>query len=507
MTTWRLACSRVWSAFTARRAAVNGDATSDAPTGRGASAAGAPARSRAKRRRSERGVALILVLGSIAIMTVMLTEFQDEATSELSSTLADRDALRAEYLAKSGVNLSRLLIAAEPMIRQGLAIFSMALGQKPAQVPVWEFSDRILGAFNDKEGTADFALLTGTDLSKGKNLGIEGGRFDVDIIDEDSKLNVNVAARGDPFTQTRLAQQLLALMSGEQYSPMFDQRDRDDNFTDRAALCGAIIDWADADEDMNACDPRTAAPSSRATEDITYQLLKKPYFRKNAAYDSLDELHLVRGVGDDFWATFVDPEPSNPKKRVITVWGQGSVNVNTANAMTLLAVVCANAVPTTKACVDPLEAQKFVMGITLVRAFLGGVPVFGQGSDFTKALQGQGSGIIGMVLKALGIGPVVFTSVIEANKVLTAESKVFSIYSTGEIAGYQRKTRVKLHTVVDFRGAPNPAAAPIFDPSRPAAAATAPVPTATATGTAPTDILAGALAPNPGGTIIYYRTE
>jgi len=106
-----------------------------------------------KRRRNQRGVALILVLGSIAIMTVMLTEFQDEATSELSSALADRDALKAEYLAKSGVNLSRLLIASEPIIRQGLSIFSLMLGQKPAQVPVWEFSDRILGAFNDKDGT------------------------------------------------------------------------------------------------------------------------------------------------------------------------------------------------------------------------------------------------------------------------------------------------------------------------------------------------------------------
>ncbi|HMI85084.1 MAG TPA: type II secretion system protein GspK [Polyangiaceae bacterium] len=460
-----------------------------------------------KKRKNQRGVALILVLGSIAIMTVMLTEFQDDATSELSAALADRDALKAEYLAKSGVNLSRLLIASEPIIRQGLSFFSLALGQKPAQVPVWEFSDRILGAFNDKDGTADFASLTNTDLTKGKNLGIEGGRFDVDIIDEDSKLNVNTAARGDPFTQTRVAQQLLALMMGDQYNPMFEQRDRDDNFTDRATVCGAIIDWADADEDANACDPRTAAPTSRATEDISYQLLKKPYFRKNAAYDSLEELHLVRGVSDAFWATFIDPDPSNPKKRVVTVWGQGLVNVNTANAMTLWAIVCANAVPTTKACNDPLEAQKFMMGVTLVRAFLGGVPVFGQGSDFTKVMQGQGSGIIGMVLKALGLEPIQFASVLEANKALTAESKVFSIYSTGEVPGYQRKTRVRLHAVVDFRGAPAPAAAPTAtDPTKPAPP---PVPTATApsASSTPNDALAAALAPNPGGTIVYHRME
>ena len=35
------------------------------------------------KRHKKRGVALVLVLGSIAIMTVMLTEFQDEATGEL----------------------------------------------------------------------------------------------------------------------------------------------------------------------------------------------------------------------------------------------------------------------------------------------------------------------------------------------------------------------------------------------------------------------------------------
>jgi general secretion pathway protein K len=463
-----------------------------------------------KKRRSRRGVALILVLGSIAIMTVMLTEFQDEATSELSAALSERDALKAEYLAKSGVNLGRLLISAEPVIRQGLSFFSMALGQKPAQIPVWEFSDRILGAFNDKEGTAAFATLTGTDLAKGKNLGIEGGRFVVDIVDEDSKLNVNMASRGDPFTQNRVAQQLLAMMAGDRYNPMFEQRDRDDNFTDRTAICGAIIDWADSDEDMNACDPRTAAPTSRATEDISYQLLKKPYFRKNAAYDSLDELHLIRGISDDFWATFIDPEPNKPQKRVVTVWGQGAVNVNTANAMTLWAVVCANAVPTTKLCIDPMETQKFIMVLTLIKGFLGGVPLFGQGSDFIKVMQGQGSGPVGMFLKLLQLEPVVFMSALDANKMLTAESKVFSVYVTGEVPGYQRKTRVRLHTVVDFRGAPAPANAPVAtDPTKqPAKPATPPSGTLApgATGQ-PTDALSAALAPNPGGTIVYYRME
>src|SRR5260221_14604990 len=170
---------------------------------------------------------------------------------------------------------------------------------------------------------------------------------------------------------------------------MFEQRDSDDNFTDRATICGAIIDWADSDEDLNPCDPSSTAPSSRANEDISYQLLKKPYFRKNAAFDSLEELHLVRGVSDDFWATFVDPEPEKPKKRVMTVWGQGAVNVNSANAQTLLALVLAGS-KKSKMWSDLTEMQNFLMRLTLIRTVTAGIPMFGSGQDFVNAMQGQG---------------------------------------------------------------------------------------------------------------------
>jgi len=449
-----------------------------------------------------------MVLGAIAILTVMLTDFQDEASGELSAALADRDALKAEYLAKSGINLARLLLASEPTIRQGISL--LFIGRTPPQVPVWEFSDRILGAFNDKEGGTEFALLTNTDLTRGKNLGIEGGRFQVTIVDEDAKLNVNEASRGDAFTENRLAKQLLALMAGEQYSALFEKRDRDENFSDRAVVCGALVDWADPDENLFACDPRSAAPSSQASEDASYQLLKQPYFRKNAPYDSLEELHLVRGIGDDFWSTFVDPEPTKPKKRVMTVWGQGAVNVNTANAQTLWAVVCAGT-RTAKLCNDPIEAAKFLSGLTLVRTFTAGIPLFSTGAEFVKAMQGQG--MVGQMLKAMQLEPVVFESPAETGKTVTAESKIFSIYADGEVPGYQRKTRVRVHAVVDFRGAPPPGAAIGLNPagSASAGATTPPAPTAGATpgsaGRAVQDALQAVLAPNPGGTVIYYRME
>ena len=36
---------------------------------------------------------------------------------------------------------------------------------------------------------------------------------------------------------------------------------------------------------------------------------------------------------------------------------------------------------------------------------------------------------------------------------MTAESKMFSIYADGVVPGFQRKTRIRLHAVVDFRNA------------------------------------------------------
>src|SRR5258708_31292652 len=239
----------------------------------------------------------------------------------------------------------------------------------------------------------------------------------------------------------------MSLMAPSQYSPLFEQRDPTGNYNDRLTMCSAIIDWADPDEQMYSCD-LTNAPSSNAVEDAWYQLLQKPYRRKNAPYDSLDELHLVRGVTDDFWATFVDPDPTDPRKREMTVWGQGAVNVNTANALTLYALVCSGG-PASELCTDPLQMQLFVTGVTMSQGITMGAPLFGSAGDFITAMKGQG--MIGPLLAVLGVKPAKFQSEGDFAKSISTESKVFSIYSVGVVKGYKRETRVSVHTVVDFR--------------------------------------------------------
>ncbi len=453
-----------------------------------------------------------MVMGAIAILTIMLAEFQDETSVEIAAATAQRDEVQAEYMARSAVNLARLLIASEPTMRKAIAPLFMFMKKTPPQLPVWEFSDRLLGAFNDEESSTGFARTVGLDPSLGKNLGMPGGRWELTIVDEDAKIDVNLGAQNE-FAHIRLAKEVMGLIGAPQYDTMFSQRDGAGQYNDRLATCQALIDWADSDEQAYNCDvsQATGASQSSGVEDNYYALLPKPYRRKNAPYDSLEEMHMVRGVSEDFWGTFVDPDPSNPKKRVMTVWGQGAVNVNTANAQTLLAVVCAGA-PQADICTNADQAATFLAGVTMAKGITMGAPLFGSTGDFVSTLQGKGQ--LGPVLQALGMKPVQLQSAADFKKSITTESKVFSIYAVGVKKGYRRETRVKVTAVADFRNTPSPtqivnAAVAGATPTTPSPTGSAtPAPTASANPQqAQADALAAAVAQGTGGTIVYYRVE
>ncbi|HEY3234354.1 MAG TPA: type II secretion system protein GspK [Polyangiaceae bacterium] len=433
------------------------------------------------------------MLGALTILTIMLTEFQGETSTDLGSALERRDALQAEYAAKSAVNLARLLIAAEPTIRGALSpILALMMNKgKPPQLPVWQFADEVLGAFNNESGMQAFSNLSGVNAAEGENLGLKGAGFEVKVVDEDSKINLNMAATGNLFAQQRLGLLLTALMRNPQYDHMFEGRDADGNFSDRSAVCGAIIDWTDPDQNASSCEFSSQNAQNAAPEDPYYQRLKPAYQRKNAALDSLEELHLVRGVSDRFWETFVDPDPDDPEKRSLTVWGAGKgVNINTANPVDLLQLACFLAVqdPPQPLCADPDQQAKFLTLVGLVKGFVRGAPLFSTPDDFINMLTGksQKGSLFDLVKSALQIDikPVQLISDQQVKEATAVESKVFSIYATGVVRAGKRETHSRIHAVVDFRDAPAPGAPPAPN---------------TAQSTPPPG--------DPAGDILYYRVD
>ncbi len=426
-------------------------------------------RTKLRRRRSnQRGVALLMVLGAITVLTVFLTELQQDVSADLAAAFAERDALQAEYLARSGVELSRLLIASEPTLRLKLGpMMAMLMGGKmPRQIPIWRFTAEALGLFNDQAGFSEFSSLFSLDSAATKGGSLTVGGFELDVVDEDGKINPNVAG-GVAGSDFRLTKFLAFQFSQSQHASLFERLDPDGQSSDGRAICGAMIDWVDQNDQANPCDPSPNAPSGTGAEDGFYSLIGMPYVRKNAHFDSLEELRLVRGVSDDFWATFIDPTPEDPSKRRFTVWSQGGkINVNTASAETLIGLACAFAQeqnPLPAPCTDPSQLGQILQVLTTIKSFSRDLPMFNSPKEFRTIIAG-GIGndprmqmlfmLLGMQQGATPGQPFQGWPVnADLDQITTTSSQVFSVYSTGVVSGRRKTTRVKVHAVVDFRNA------------------------------------------------------
>ncbi|WP_438026268.1 general secretion pathway protein GspK [Sorangium sp. So ce233] len=496
-------------------------------------AAGRRARRRLRARGDRRGVALVMVLGAITVLTVFLTELQEETSTELSAALADRDALRAEYYAKSAVNLSRMLIAAEPSVSAAIGPMLGMLGMKDVQVPVWKFTDMFLGPFNAQlvePGAEPPPAPAGEGSAAGKNLGLTGGgRFELKIVDEDSKININRAADDLAIPdQLAVAGQLFGLMAPAQYNPLFEERDGDGQFSDRMTICSALIDWADPGDQLFNCDQQSNGQGSTGAEDNIYQTLGLAYQRKNAPYDSLDELRLVRGMSDDFWATFIEPDPGDPDKRVLTVWGKRKqgINVVSASPQALIALTCSPNmvdVATTPLCNDPNQMTAFLTVASLVQGMTGGL-LFPSAGDYVAAMtqkEGQSMGsMLGQQLKAMGVEPVKFKQSLKAmqsQKLIGNKTTFLSIYADGIVPGNKRETRVRVHAVLDLTGAEKlgsstgtggglGAGMGTGGAGGSSGAVTGSGPGGSCAGVQPADY-ENCIRSNPAGTIVYYRIE
>jgi len=376
---------------------------------------------RPAREREQRGVALVLVLVTVAIMTVFATDFIRSTQVRVLGTLNIRDELRAEYLARSTVNLSRLLLSVQGVVSREMRRFHM----RPP--PLWQFADYFVLSFNEPGALEMVGSVIGAPMEGAKGFGGLGGSIQVSIVDEESKINLNEAVMG-PERQAMLGRMLTALFSPPVYDELFDRTEEGGDLMSRERTVAALIDWADRDETMFG---------SEGAESNSYEIGRTSVTVKNAPYDDIDELFMVKGIDDDFWAAFIDPEPEHPEARTLTVWGSGKINVNTADPLVLFAVLCTFSQNPARECApENMDAVfNLIQYMMDVRSLLS-VP-FANPSRFLQNVGRGVEGIPGMSLDQAGVG-----------KFLTVDSQVFSIYATAEVG----KARKRIWTVVDTRG-------------------------------------------------------
>ena len=433
-----------------------------------------PGAGRAREDKRQRGIALVMAVTAVAILTVVLADMHESTSTAHAIAMVNRDRLKAEYMAKSGLNLTRLLVAREPQIRQVVTPFYQALvGRPPPQLPVWTMANTLLSPFCDYERTK--AMDTGIDFGAADGLGNTGARCEIVSFAENSKINVNAPLNFTGDTARRsISMQLFAMMGGYQspspYDPLFQSLDRDGQLTSRLDVASSLIDWWDQDANRTVFDPGRSTVETGGSEEDLYRRLDDAYEPKNAPFDSLEEIRLVRGVGDDFYATFVEPEPNNPSARIVTIYGSGAVNPNEAPPEVILARLCSY-IESQPLCTNPVQAASFVQLLNTVRA-LAPVPFFTRVNDFLTFVEGGGGprDLYPMLQGFLGAdNPLLFTPVtlpsdkrteiensfVTAARILTVDVTGYAgcRYIDDEEPGFCAggyRGRVRLNTVMNF---------------------------------------------------------
>jgi general secretion pathway protein K len=421
-------------------------------------ASGCSARPVVRPARREQGVALVVALTAVTILAVMLADMHENTSTAYAVATTQRDRLQAEYMAKSGLSLTRMLVANEPQIRQTVApMYQALIGRPPPQLPVWKFADEILKPFcNYEEATKSLGGSGAVELSSVEGLRGAPGTCEITALAENSKININDPLLTDGNQARRsIAMQLFALMGGYQkespYDPLFEKEDPDGLMTTRLDVVTALVDWWDPDTTRHVFDPGAGEIQPQGAEDDVYSRFDDPYDIKNAPFDSLEELRLVRGISDDFWATFVEPEPGNPEERSLTIYGSGSVNPNEAPPEVLLARLC-SFLDQQPLCSNPAESAKFIQIMNTVRSLIP-LPFFTRSSDFINFVEGKGGAqdLYPMLRSFLGQNnPMLFTPVnvpnniqVEVEQSFVTAARILNIQVTGR-AG---RARVRLDTI------------------------------------------------------------
>jgi general secretion pathway protein K len=261
-------------------------------------------------RKRQAGIALIMVAVTTAVLGAVVGDFSYNARVDLEAAANGRDQLRAEYLARSGIQLARLLIKVQQSVLDRNRQFI-------GDIQISDFAPYLVKAFGgSSDEAAGIGALLGLDFSQLKGLGVgKNASFDVAIDSEDGKLNVNCGggfATEQP-KQAQLFAVLTSLFFPTRYNRMFEKPDAEGQYWTRDDVARAIIDWADAD--AQRYDPTGA---SSGAEDYRYDAQRDPYRAHDHLYDTVEEMNLVRGVGDEFWGSFGE---------MLTVYGGCKVNV------------------------------------------------------------------------------------------------------------------------------------------------------------------------------------
>lgn len=222
----------------------------------------------------ERGIALLLALLVLTILTALILEFDAEARREYRAAAAFRDEYKASMLTRAAVQAARAVLQ-QDLLREKMT------GQK-------------------YDGPTDIWAMPI------KNYAIGDGFLTAQIQDETGKLNLNdlASSSGGDIEQKKKLVRAKRLFELLRINP---------------SLVDALIDWIDQDE----------IPQPAGAESLYYQSLRPPYRSANSPLPGLGDLRLIKGFTPEII------ERISPYVTVFPQEGGAPMNINTADPLVI----------------------------------------------------------------------------------------------------------------------------------------------------------------------------
>lgn len=325
----------------------------------------------------ERASILMIVLWSLCLLSAfaVILGYNVRQKLALVKRLDEKEALR--LIAEAGARKAYSQLMKEEEDSSG--ILNEAWSDNPA-----EFKERMVGG-----GSFSVAYNLIDERSGGlmKRYG---------LIDEERKININRAAMN-------ILERLFKISAG--LSEIEAQE-----------LAASIIDWRDNDSELSL-------PLGSA-EDSYYRNLRYPYEARDADFEVLDEMLLVKGMTNEIFEKL---------KSYVTIYGSGRVNINTAPKAVLLALGF---------------SEDIADAILLFR--------YGEGGNDDSS-QGQGgvfdavSDIVPKISQFYHLSPSELTQVSAiAEQALAVSSDNFMVKSSARMPN--RKNYLEITSVIDRKG-------------------------------------------------------
>jgi general secretion pathway protein K len=253
-------------------------------------------RSSALQRRPDKGFVLVTVLLVVALLAVLLVEFNYQARVGLDVADNASRSLRAFYCAEAGVQaaMAALRVASDP----------------------YE-SDELREV-----------------LSGSVRIAVGEGFCQVRLSEENGRLNLNTLRDAQGRPDRRRVDQFLRLID-------VLNRAYGDEAPIGYGIAPALIDWTDPDDDVTRLS--FIQRENEGAESAYYEGLDRPYSCKNRPLDTADELLLVKGMTRDIYeGRRADPvrgvSAAPGMKDCVTVFGDGLISVNDAPAPVLFSL-------------------------------------------------------------------------------------------------------------------------------------------------------------------------